>query len=355
MKKSLFILIGIILGLGIGFSTALAQATPAPGQSQDRVKVYLSEPIGAGIDVFIINRCHKVQQRASLQCDADNAEVFAEQCKKTENNITKTLYGKRIQICEHRDDETRIDESGAECAKESSDYILKNQQGYVWKIGICPAEKICAGDGKNSEYILKETIISVNNSEPTIDFKLRTDKRIQKISEKYQQEVNAQRLVVLQVHTVDVCDTRELTPQGQVLSEPTNPLLDGTIPPSCEITNIPKEVVEECKNAYTDLIGSPEIIKECSFTCKKAERISGKSGTDLISRYIAVVYKGMAAIVGIIAVLNMVYRGIRISMGGSQAEEIEAAKKSIFMSIAGLALLFLSGIILYAINPNFFV
>ena len=51
----------------------------------------------------------------------------------------------------------------------------------------------------------------------------------------------------------------------------------------------------------------------------------------------------------------MVYSGIEISMAAEDSAKVDAAKARIMQSIAGLVLLFLSGLVLYTINPSFFV
>lgn len=356
MKKNILFIIGIIMGLGIGFSTALAQGD-SPGQQQDRVKVYLSEPIGAGIDVHLVTRCEKRQQTSNLLCN-DQTKSLDPDCEKEEKKkgrgigaaevtIKKVLYSRPIEECVQTSDDSRVD--FAHCTQEEDGYILRHKQGDVWVVALCPAGKRCPYDPEQpvdttSDYFVKERIVMPTGQELNGNYEPHTGKPLY---QKYAKEVqDGWRIEYLRQFTTSDCEPFEFTPAGVKLSQPKNVRLGCTIPP---------DVISECKNKNTSMLGTSREIGSCAFTCKKAERISGRSGTDLISRYIAVVYKGMAAIVGIIAVLNMVYRGIRISMGGSQAEEIEAAKKSIFMSIAGLALLFLSGIILYAINPNFFV
>ena len=71
--------------------------------------------------------------------------------------------------------------------------------------------------------------------------------------------------------------------------------------------------------------------------------------------YIGMIYTWGASIVGIIAVLIIVISGIQISAGGGDPEAINSAKKRIIQSLSGIAVLFLSGLILYTINPDFFV
>ena len=91
-----------------------------------------------------------------------------------------------------------------------------------------------------------------------------------------------------------------------------------------------------------------------SYTCSTLERITGKSGSDLFGRYVSALYKWASSIVGVIAVLIMVGSGIQISMAGGDSAKIDEAKQRIAQSLVGIAILFLSGLILYTINPTFF-
>ncbi|MBU1992949.1 MAG: hypothetical protein ABH856_01025 [Patescibacteria group bacterium] len=90
-------------------------------------------------------------------------------------------------------------------------------------------------------------------------------------------------------------------------------------------------------------------------SCKKMQLIISAGGTSLFYAYIGMIYKWVASIVGIIAVLIMIISGIQIAAAGGDASAVDDAKGRIFRSIGGLAILFLSGLILYTINPTFFV
>jgi threonine/homoserine/homoserine lactone efflux protein len=65
-------------------------------------------------------------------------------------------------------------------------------------------------------------------------------------------------------------------------------------------------------------------------------------------------YRWAVSIVGIIAVLLMVFSGIQISTAGGDTGKIDEAKNRIMQSLIAIAILFLSGLILYTINPGFF-
>ncbi len=91
-----------------------------------------------------------------------------------------------------------------------------------------------------------------------------------------------------------------------------------------------------------------------SVSCSVLERIVGKSGVDIFANYVGAIYKWASGVVGIIAVLTIVYSGILISMAGGDSAKLDEAKNRIMQSLIGIAILFLSGLILYTINPGFF-
>jgi len=79
-----------------------------------------------------------------------------------------------------------------------------------------------------------------------------------------------------------------------------------------------------------------------------------KSGVDMLYIYIGAIYRWGASVIGIIAVLVIVISGIQISAAGGEQSVVTSAKTRITQSLIGIVILFLSGIILYTINPTFF-
>lgn len=79
------------------------------------------------------------------------------------------------------------------------------------------------------------------------------------------------------------------------------------------------------------------------------------AGTNLLYQYVGKIYTYMASIGGVIAVLIMIVAGILRATAGDRTEQVTQANKLMTKCISGLVLLFLSAIILYTINPNFFV
>lgn len=109
----------------------------------------------------------------------------------------------------------------------------------------------------------------------------------------------------------------------------------------------------ECKDTryiYTEEYGT---CIDNATNCEKRQWIISTSGTGIIKVYVKQLYRWAAATVGFIAVVTIVVSGIQISISGVSGD-ITSAKNRILQSIAGIVLLFLSGIILYTINPDFF-
>jgi len=106
----------------------------------------------------------------------------------------------------------------------------------------------------------------------------------------------------------------------------------------------------EALNIYTDTF---QQCNDNAAECDKRQWIIGSSGAGIIKIYIKLMYSWAAGIVGFIAVITIVFNGIRISVSGVSGD-ISSAKDQIIKAISAIALLFLSGIILYTINPTFF-
>lgn len=103
---------------------------------------------------------------------------------------------------------------------------------------------------------------------------------------------------------------------------------------------------------YSENVSKPEL--NVSFNCQEVQVLLSKGGTYLIEGYIGTIYRWAAGVVGIIAVLVIIISGVQIALGGGDTEAVSSAKGRIVKSLVGLAVLFLSGLILNTINPNFF-
>lgn len=107
---------------------------------------------------------------------------------------------------------------------------------------------------------------------------------------------------------------------------------------------------DQTRNIYT------ETYTKCTDTatsCQKVQWLLSTTGMGILKIYVKQIYVFGAGIVGFIAVATIVGSGIQISVSGATGD-ITAAKDRITQSIMGIALLFLSALILYTINPTFF-
>lgn len=81
-----------------------------------------------------------------------------------------------------------------------------------------------------------------------------------------------------------------------------------------------------------------------------------KDGLYFLMKYASAIYKYMAGIVGFIAVLVLVVSGLQISASGlsGEANAVGEAKERIMRALMALALVFMTGVLLYTVNPVFF-
>jgi|GEM_PF-2124156 len=109
----------------------------------------------------------------------------------------------------------------------------------------------------------------------------------------------------------------------------------------------------ECKDQRTIYFTSSDNCNGGSMECSRRQWIIGDSGASIIKVYVKQIYIWAAGTIGFIAVVTIVLNGIRISVSGVSGD-ITQAKERIIQAISGLVLLFMSGLILYTINPTFF-
>jgi hypothetical protein len=109
----------------------------------------------------------------------------------------------------------------------------------------------------------------------------------------------------------------------------------------------------------TEKACSTDLAKQASdsgdvYACYEVLVLLSDGGTSMIFGYIGMIYRWGASMAGIVAALILVVSGIQISVSGGDSEAISKSKERIIRSLGGIAVLFLSGIILYTINPTFF-
>lgn len=98
--------------------------------------------------------------------------------------------------------------------------------------------------------------------------------------------------------------------------------------------------------------GDAQIVK---VECDEVTVLMTKAGgIQLMQLYISLVYKWVAGIVGIAAVLIIIISSIQIITASGEQEAVTGAKKRILQSILAIVVLFLATIILQVVNPTFF-
>jgi len=107
---------------------------------------------------------------------------------------------------------------------------------------------------------------------------------------------------------------------------------------------------EETSDIYADTFKN---CNDVAANCSKRQWIIASSGAGIIKIYVKQIYGWAAGTIGFIVVVTIVINGVRISVSGISGD-ITDAKNKIFQAIGALVLLFLSGLILFTINPTFF-
>lgn len=127
-----------------------------------------------------------------------------------------------------------------------------------------------------------------------------------------------------------------------------------TPPNELEVTTSELSTIcsESGKNAFLNTALQKEY--NIRFTCQRVQVLLTRGGSSALAGYVNVIYRWAASIVGIIAVTVIIISAIQISLAGGESTGIDEAKKRIMQSLLGIAILFLSGLILNFINPNFF-
>ncbi len=128
----------------------------------------------------------------------------------------------------------------------------------------------------------------------------------------------------------------------------TKTTVDGK--PSTSFRNCYSEYVEVDQCTASDGQSNDSTVT----TCEYVQVFTAPSGTNLLYVYIGALYQYAAGLGGILAVLLMIIGGIQVASAGGDANKMAKAKELITKSLTGLIVLFLSAVILYTINPNFF-
>jgi len=125
----------------------------------------------------------------------------------------------------------------------------------------------------------------------------------------------------------------------------------------------PNYVAADCSGSSDELSTDPtksadqmKMEENKSYSiCEPIRVYVAAAGNQLLYYYIGQIYSYVATLGGMIAVLILIVAGLMRTTAGDNTNQIGEANNMIKKCIYGLALLFLSAIILYTINPNFFV
>jgi type IV secretory pathway VirB2 component (pilin) len=117
-------------------------------------------------------------------------------------------------------------------------------------------------------------------------------------------------------------------------------------------------VTSSCSNNPSDPAAFNAALKDIKqefTTCEPVMIYVSQLGTQLLYQYIGQIYRYMAGLGSILAVLFIIVAGVMMASAGDNNDQITKAKALMTKNITGLIVLFLSALILYVINPNFFV
>jgi hypothetical protein len=353
MKKTFKNLLVVLVSLAIGVTLSVVptvfaeDGVVAPGAEtetdyKDFINVYLSEPIGAGKEVFHVTRCTKIPKTSSLRCNDQTADKYKDQCKPKPKE--KLLTNRIIKQCAKDADREGSSRPG-ELDNCSSTVAVEAQ---VWALLGCRGSA-CEYPNDKKNYGELEFIVAETRPNPE-DF-----------SDKYVESKGYDKLAIGRLYELSTCDEGAWFVKDVKPIDGSGPLVVKNPDPNKGSPNGPQYFTEKlggkCESKGLDLIyqDDEEGKGEDAITCQRKELIQGTTGTGLLSNFIGGLYGWATGIVGLISVLIIVFNGVRIATAGEDTGTVDDAKTRIQDSLIALALLFLSGLLLYTINPNFFV
>lgn len=343
LHSTYYILHSILL---VSFITALGMPV-AYAKEGDDLRVYYSESIGAGKKVFHLTGCNWTRAYAPLTCSEETVKDYSKQCQ---DKNGKVIEGKKIRGC-YIEPESIIG-GYADVNVEQFDKDKCGNDETKWGYKYVP------------QWLIAEVKDNkIENNYGTVAFsELTVDKPsgglIGKVSN------NNSNAAAYFSYRTNLCATWDLVDDsGETEDEKMKKEVEEILEKHQGVANtfftIGKELAKSgCNNDNSDKAvpfsvnaadAPPPLVR-----CSVMERITGKSGTDIFSQYVGALYKWAAGIVGIITVLIIVFSGVQIS-ASADGGQIDEAKHRIMQSIIGLVILFLAGLILYTINPGFFV
>lgn len=335
-----------VLALSCFVFTLFFTLAPALAAEKDVIKVYYSESIGAGERVFHITACQKKRAYAPLRCSKFNADAYSPQCKPKGTLIE----GAVIRGC--------ID---AERSKDA-EYPVVNTSGIYNDTQHAGCSD--APDEISSYYVPEYAVVSREDVSVRGTVAWEGDVPAEVVKDTYDGGDDA---VVLPLYRPTLCISWDVFADGdkegksevaaQVRSNEISNVFFGEVEAQAQ-----ELITAGCNNDNSDQSPDPSFSAHSgpfndtpAISCSVMERISGSSGVDIFGKYVGALYSWAAGVVGIVAVLTMVFSGIEISMAGGDTAKLDEAKTRIAKCLVGIAILFLSGLILYTINPGFFV
>lgn len=377
MNRKFYVLGSLVLMAVVALGTAQATASggaPAAGSQDNNLRMYYSEDIGGGGErVYHIRACDKELAWGPVRCMRGDETKYNGQC--VENNVLKE--GSVVYCCKS---------SSGGAASSTHSWPVCNPN-YV-KAKQTRAQGGCSDDPENlvpvpgqewalvtkgnppnnddaSAWTLHSTIIgaplqsdsSLITEAPseiaTLVMQLKRDNKLvnEAVAVPYYRTKNCGEVDFLENGTIDE-NSSSLNLLGSQAGAAQGAGRD-LMTAGCDNNNSGHKIQFSGQDANLMYGTSTSFDPNLSLSCTIQYRITGASGVDIFGQYIAALYRWAAGIVGIICVLVIVVSGAQISMSGDTGN-IDEAKKRIMQSVLGLVLLFLSGLILYAINPGFF-
>lgn len=347
-KRFTAILILLILSAFLNAPVAYAE--------NEKLRVYYSEPIGAGEKVYHFTACNWVRAYEPLVCSEETKNISKAQCVYKEGDKKgEVKKGTKIMGCT----------TEGKYVDDAKLYLNANEQEYDsqqckdeperqnYKYGPVWAVVEVTGNEPDKWIILGTMATQDADKPPNYEIYSKIDKNADEVYPHYKTNLCATWDVVVEDNNAN-----EGSLPGLNVSDPSYKQVEEILDEISPYEEASDLITKGCNNdnskealpIVTDGSASPIPLVHCSLV----ERITGETGTDVFSQYVGALYKWAAGIVGIVTVLIMVFSGIQISMAGGDSGKIDSAKNRIMQSIIGLVILFLAGLILYTINPGFF-
>ncbi|MEK7524031.1 MAG: pilin [Patescibacteria group bacterium] len=325
---------------------------PANAAEPQKIKEYYGESLGKGEKVYHIEACTMIRSYAPLRCAAENAKDF-QQCK-TDGKTDETKFGKIIQGC--RRPGVMVDASTYE-AVDVPKYDDAAEGGCKDK-----PEKV------GYKYVPEWVVLTATDSSGAVSGDPKDWRALGSVAWEAKdpkdvpngiiEAISSESIGAAEMYRPGFCATWDYLASGTSSSDDATEIEKKLRSKVKGAEGIALRLIGRgCNNDNTDestsysLDGMPPPPR---VHCSALNRISDYSGAGLVAQYISVLYKWAASVVGIIAVLVITFSGIQIATAGGDSAKLDSAKNRIAQSLAGLAILFLSGLILYTINPGFF-